>query len=115
MRAGFWVAGLLLAFGLGILFREYADPCPVCGQEPVQVPIMLTQSDGVILDGLRARMQADGSLAPWERWQYLGIDGGSEVLTVTTEGYFHILSCGNPEPIPGVGTDLYVPLVVRRR
>jgi hypothetical protein len=108
MRAAIW---LLVGSGLGVLVSQ----APASGQEPVQVPIMLMQSDGVILDGLRARMQPDGSLAPWERWQYLGIDGGSEVLTVVTDGYYHVLSCGRPDPVPVVGSDLYMPLVVRRR
>jgi hypothetical protein len=91
-----------------------ATPAPT--REPAQVPLQIMQSDGVIIDGLRARILPDGTLAPWEPWVYLGIEGGGEVKTVADEGYYHILSCGfpapTPEPEPRV---IHLPWAGRRR
>lgn len=77
-------------------------------------PIRYLQHDGVILDGLRAPIGADGHLGNWEMWFQQDIEGGSEIDTVAEVGYYHVVSCGFRQPEPAAG-EVLLPLVVRRR
>jgi hypothetical protein len=64
------------------------------------IPFRLFQSDGVIVDGIRAPILEGGALGQWQRWAYMDAEGGAEMDAVAEEGHLYLLSCGQAEPLP---------------